>query len=193
MLYSLQQQQQYVVDPQADQKHLVNPEFYNDLAQQQQQVSRFHGKINKKKFRQFFREIEIRLYSIQQQHYVVDPQADQKPFLNPEFNDLLVEYQNWEMQQQQLFVGNNLQNQTIYNGVNENNENVLVNNGANAGSDGMDTNESTSTTSPNRSENEIPSPPPPPQQQVEFSNYGESISELLDRQYCYSHSVATIY
>ena len=149
-------------------------------------------KIIIKKFRQFFREIEIRLYSIQQQqHYVVDPQADQKPFLNPEFNDLLVEYQNWEMQQQQLFVGNNLQNQTIYNGVNENNENVLVNNGANAGSDGMDTNESTSTTSPNRSENEIPSPPPQ-QQQVEFSNYGESISELLDRQYCYSHSVATI-
>ena len=148
------------------------------------------------KFRQFFREIEIRLYSIQQQqHYVVDPQADQKPFLNPEFNDLLVEYQNWEMQQQQL------QNQTFYNSVNENNENVLVNNGANAGgdpnfkldSDGMDTNESTSTTSPNRSENEIPSPPPPQQQQVEFSNYGESISELLDRQYCYSHSVATIY
>ena len=97
------------------------------------------------------------------------------------------------MQQQQL------QNQTFYNSVNENNENVLVNNGANAGgdpnfkldSDGMDTNESTSTTSPNRSENEIPSPPP--QQQVEFSNYGESISELLDRQYCYSHSVATIY
>ena len=173
---------------------MVNPEFYNDLAQQQQQVSRFHGKINKKNFRQFFREIEIRLYSIQQQqHYVVDPQADQKPFLNPEFNDLLVEYQNWEMQQQQLFVGNNLQNQTIYNGVNENNENVLVNNGANAGSDGMDTNESTSTTSPNRSENEIPSPPPQQQQQVEFSNYGESISELLDRQYCYSHSVATIY
>ena len=124
----------------------------------------------------------------------MDPQADQKPFLNPEFNDLLVEYQNWEMQQQQL------QNQTFYNSVNENNENVLVNNGANAGgdpnfkldSDGMDTNESTSTTSPNRSENEIPSPPPP-QQQVEFSNYGESISELLDRQYCYSHSVATIY
>jgi|ERR1712062_713766 len=65
----------------------------------------------------------------------------------------------------------NLQNQTIYNGVNENNENVLVNNGANAGSDGMDTNESTSTTSPNRSENEIPSPPPQQQQQVEFSNY----------------------
>ena len=104
------------------------------------------------------------------------------------------------MQQQQLFAGNNLQNQTFYNGVNENNENVLVNNGANAGgdpnfkldSDGMDTNESTSTTSPNRSENEIPSPPPQ-QQQVEFSNYGESISELLDRQYCYSHSVATIY
>ena len=151
--------------------------------------------IIKKKIRQFFREIEIRLYSIQQQqHYVVDPQVDQKPFLNPEFNDLLVEYQNWEMQQQQL------QNQTFYNSVNENNENVLVNNGANAGgdpnfkldSDGMDTNESTSTTSPNRSENEIPSPPPP-QQQVEFSNYGESISELLDRQYCYSHSVATIY
>ena len=158
-------------------------------------------KIIIKKIRQFFREIEIRLYSIQQQqHYVVDPQADQKPFLNPEFNDLLVEYQNWEMQQQQLFVGNNLQNQTFYNGVNENNENVLVNNGANAGgdpnfklnSDGVDTNESTSTTSPNRSENEIPSPPPQ-QQQVEFSNYGESISELLDRQYCYSHSVATIY
>ena len=144
-------------------------------------------KIIIKKFRQFFREIEICLYSIQQQqHYVVDPQADQKPFLNPEFNDLLVEYQNWEMQQQQL------QNQTFYNSVNENNENVLVNNGANAGSDGMDTNESTSTTSPNRSENEIPSPPPP-QQQVEFSNYGESISELLDRQYCYSHSIATIY
>ena len=143
-------------------------------------------KIIIKKIRQFFREIEIRLYSIQQQqHYVVDPQVDQKPFLNPEFNDLLVEYQNWEMQQQQL------QNQTFYNGVNENNENVLVNNGANAGSDGMETNESTSTTSPNRSENEIPSPPP--QQQVEFSNYGESISELLDRQYCYSHSVATIY
>ena len=143
-------------------------------------------KIIIKKIRQFFREIEIRLYSIQQQqHYVVDPQVDQKPFLNPEFNDLLVEYQNWEMQQQQL------QNQTFYNGVNENNENVLVNNGANAGSDGMDTNESNSTTSPNRSENEIPSPPP--QQQVEFSNYGESISELLDRQYCYSHSVATIY
>ena len=65
LLYSLQQQQQYVVDPQADQKHLVNPEFYNDLAQQQQQVSRFHGKNNKKKCRQFFREIEIRfiLYS----------------------------------------------------------------------------------------------------------------------------------
>ena len=54
LLYSLQQQQQYVVDPQADQKHLVNPEFYNDLAQQQQQVSRFHGKNNKKKISSIF-------------------------------------------------------------------------------------------------------------------------------------------
>ena len=53
LLYSLQQQQQYVVDPQADQKHLVNPEFYNDLAQQQQ-VSRFHGKNNNKKISSIF-------------------------------------------------------------------------------------------------------------------------------------------
>ena len=55
LLCSLQQQQQYVVDPQADQKHLVNPEFYNDLAQQQQeQVSRFHGKNNNKKISSIF-------------------------------------------------------------------------------------------------------------------------------------------
>ena len=53
LLYSLQQQQQYVVDPQAD-----HPEFYNDLAQQQQ-VSRFHGKINKKNFVNFFVKLKF--------------------------------------------------------------------------------------------------------------------------------------
>ena len=33
-------------------------------------------------------------------------------------------YQNWEMKQQQLVVGNNLQNRTFYTGVNENNKDV---------------------------------------------------------------------
>ena len=33
-------------------------------------------------------------------------------------------YQNWEMQQQQLVVGNNLQNETFCTGVNENNKDV---------------------------------------------------------------------
>ena len=52
------QQQQYVVDSQADQNHVVNSDFNDllatDLQQQQQQVSRFHGKMYDKKIRQFF-------------------------------------------------------------------------------------------------------------------------------------------
>ena len=58
IMFDSLQQQQYVVDSQADQNHVVNSDFNDllatDLQQQQQQVSRFHGKMYDKKISQFF-------------------------------------------------------------------------------------------------------------------------------------------